>query len=173
MKFYLQKIRQSGSEPFIFDEKIDISDIKDLPNDIRHIDPVHVKGQGRMERDEIVFQFQIVGSMILPCARTLVDVPFPFSIDVEERFTTKSYVEEDEDSDIHPVLGEVIDLTPYIKEHVILVMPMRVFADDKVVQDHMLKQGEGWEVISEEKSNDKIDPRLKKLEALLDDNQED
>ncbi|WP_018932781.1 MULTISPECIES: YceD family protein [Gracilibacillus] len=166
MKLYIQKLKQSQGEPVSFREEVDISDIANLENDIRRIEPVLVDGTARMDGDDITCDFQIQGTMILPCARTLVDVPYEFSIHAIEFFTTSSYREEEE---VHVVNGEVLDLTPFIKENVLLEMPLRVFADDEKLEANTMKEGKGWTLVTEEEQSEKVDPRLEKLKSLLDD----
>ncbi|SDJ74503.1 YceD family protein [Sediminibacillus albus] len=170
MKIPLQKLKQAGSEAYYFEDNVDISEVEKMNNDIRRIEPVHVKGQATMQGNEITFHFTIDGEMILPCARTLVDVPYPFNVDAIEVFSTSPYYKEEDESEIHPVDGEMLDLEPYIKENVLLEVPFRVFSDDQQVQENALTEGEGWELKSEEKKADKVDPRLEKLQSLLNKN---
>lgn len=169
MKFSLQKLKNVGSEPLYFEEYVDISELEEMKNDIREIEPVHVKGHTTMQGEEITFQFTIDGKMILPCARTLADVRYPFQVDALEVFSTSLYYNVEDDSEIHPVNGEVLDLTPYIEENVLLEVPFRVFSDDKEVQENALTEGEGWELKTEGATEEKIDPRLEKLQSLLED----
>ncbi|WP_337020479.1 YceD family protein, partial [Oceanobacillus massiliensis] len=109
------------------------------------------------------------------CARTLVDVSCPFAIQAKEIFTTASYYGNDEtENEIHPIDGEVLDLTPYIKENIVLEIPFRVFSNEVNPEDGAPSQGKGWEFISEEVKEEKtIDPRLKKLESLLENNKKE
>jgi uncharacterized protein len=170
MKFSIQKLKISGSNPYYFDELVDISELEEMKNDIRKIDPVRVKGQGTMQGNEITFNFTIDGEMTLPCARTLADVEYPFHIKAIEIFSTSPYYAKEDESEIHPVSGEMLDLTPYIKENVLLEVPFRVFSENKKVQENALTKGEGWVLTTEEKTEEKIDPRLQKLQSLLDNN---
>ena len=167
MKFSLQKLKAVGSEPLQFDGQVDIDEIEELNNDVRRIEPVHVKGHASMQGNEVIFQFVVKGTMILPCARTLADVEYPFHVDAVEVFSTSPYYQEEDESEVHPVHGEILDLTPYIKENVLLEVPFRVFSEDQEVQQNALTEGEGWELVSEEKKDDKIDPRLEKLQSLF------
>ncbi|SER96750.1 uncharacterized protein SAMN04487944_1145 [Gracilibacillus ureilyticus] len=168
MKISLQKLKQSHGNPFSFDEMVDVSELEKLDNDIRKINPVQVKGTARIDGTEITFVFDITGEMILPCARTLVDVPYPFTIHAAETFTTSSYRSDDED--VHKIDTEVLDLTPYIKENIILEIPFRVFAEEEVLKANTISEGKGWTLMTEEQNSKKVDPRLEKLKALLDDN---
>ncbi|RLL45224.1 hypothetical protein D8M04_10215 [Oceanobacillus piezotolerans] len=172
MKFTLGQIRKhANNEPYTFDDYVDVSELKTMNNDIRDIKPVQVSGHCTFRGNQIVFSFQIKGEMILPCARTLVDVPYPFQIKANEVFTTSSYFDEEEEDEIHPIDGEVIDLTPYIKENILLEKPYRVFSEEAKEQGP--EDGEGWKFLSEEEEKSKVDPRLQKLESLLDKKKKD
>ncbi|SDQ63331.1 uncharacterized protein SAMN05216232_2871 [Virgibacillus subterraneus] len=175
MKFTLGQIKNNAyNEPFSFDDWVNVSELEALNNDIREIDSAHVYGTAFDQGNEIVFSFTISGKMILPCARTLVDVPYPFEIKATEIFSESTYYDGEESEDeIHPIDGEVLDLTPYIKENILLEVPYRVFSDDEEAKRHTPVKGNDWEFISEEKTEKKIDPRLKKLESLLEDNEKE
>ncbi|MFG6119078.1 YceD family protein [Thalassobacillus sp. B23F22_16] len=173
MKFPLQKLKQAGDEPFVFEDDVDISELEEMKNDIRQLPPVQVKGQATMQGEEITFQFTIDGTMILPCARTLVDVEYPFHVDAIEVFSTSPFYEEEDESEIHPVDGEVLDLTPYIKENVLLEVPFRVFSEKQEAYDQAPQEGQGWQLVTEEAKEKKVDPRMAKLQSLLNDNQKE
>ena len=173
MKFSITNLRNETYVGTVsFDEFVDVSELKLFNNDIKKIDRVQVKGICTMDKDELVFSFSIEGEMILPCARTLVDVPYAFNIKATEIFTTSSTItEEDEEDGVHQILEETLDLTPYIKENIILATPYRVFSDEKA-----LDGGEGWSFSLEEdyekEKEETIDPRLAKLQRLLDNDKE-
>lgn len=155
--------------PYSFSEKVDVSDIIKLNNDIRKIGLVQVKGFCTIDQNDLIFSFNVSGEMILPCSRTLVDVPYSFSFDATEIFSTEGNLDkEDEDIHIHQISGDTIDLTPYIKENIILETPYRVFSDEEMVD-----KGNGWTFYTEEthqqEKEQAIDPRLSKLKKLLND----
>ncbi len=169
MKFTLNQIYEAAyTGPFEFEETVDVSDIPStIENDIRKISTVQVSGMCSVDKDEIIFNFTIKGEIILPCARTLVDVPYNLDINVTEIFSTDTTISSDNEEEIHPVIGEIIDLGPYIKEDIILNIPFRVFSDEEVIDE-----GKDWSYFTEdekiESDSDKIDPRLEKLQILLD-----
>ncbi|MGY0692280.1 YceD family protein [Virgibacillus sp. FSP13] len=175
MKFSVSQLKRGTLDgPFTFDDVIDVSELETMNNDIRNIDPVHVKGECTIQGEQLIFSFTINGEMILPCARTLVDVPYPFDIKALEVFTLSDfYGEEEEENEIHPIDGEMLDLTPYIKENILLEVPFRVFSDDAKAKGDAPVKGDGWEFISEEETEKTIDPRLKKLESLFDNNEKE
>ncbi|MFC0524028.1 DUF177 domain-containing protein [Pontibacillus salicampi] len=168
MKFTLQRLKAaSDAEPLQFDEQnVDISELEQMNNDIRNILPVHVKGYAVGRGDEITITFTVTGTMTLPCARTLVDVEYPFSFEAAEVFSLSPYHQEGEE-EIHEIPGEILDLTPYIKENVILEVPLQVFSEDENALDQAPAEGQGWQLVTEEKQDEKIDPRLAKLQQYF------
>lgn len=169
MKYSAETIKNSTNlEPFYFDQLVDVSDLADSPNnDIREIGSVRVKGMCTVENDEFIFTFTISGEMILPCARTLIDVTYPFQIDATEIFTTSRHLNVEDKEEIHQVVEDTIDLTPFIYESILLQMPYRIFSNEKMIED-----GEGWSFYVEdelkEKEAQQIDPRFAKLQQLMD-----
>src|SRR5690625_4180555 len=156
-------------EPYSFSEKVDVSDITKLNNDIRKIDPVQVKGFCTIDQNELIFSFNVSGEMILPCSRTLVDVAYSFSFDATEIFSTEVNIdEEDEDIHIHQISGDTIDSTPYIKENSILETQYQVYSEEE-----MIDKGNGWTFYTEktlqQEKEQASDPRLSKFKKLLKD----
>lgn len=177
LQFILSQIRKEAFEkPMTFDESVEISELKTLDTDIREAKKAQVFGTCALDGDEIIFSFNIVGKVVLPCARTLVDVPYDFHIKATEIFSTSEYYgKEEEEEDIHFLEGEVIDLHPLILENILLELPYRVFTDDEEALKNATLKGEGWSFTDEEeldKTEDKIDPRMKKLQQLLKDDDE-
>ncbi|SEN63956.1 uncharacterized protein SAMN04488134_101533 [Amphibacillus marinus] len=167
MKIPIQKILQK--DEFSFQDQVDVSELEALNNDIRQVGHVSVNGKASIQNQTITCQLLISGTMILPCARTLVDVSYPFEIATVEMFSIDPFYEEEDESEIHPVSGEVLDLEPYIKENVLLEVPFRVFANAEEIEEKALSAGNGWTVVNEEDQVDKIDPRFEKLQSLLND----
>ncbi|MCP8616620.1 YceD family protein [Salirhabdus salicampi] len=164
MKFPIRQIKSQS--PFPFEGDVEVKELQDMNNDIRRIPPVHVEGEFHSRGDHIIANFTIDGNMILPCARTLKDVDYSFEIKAEEHFSTSPY---EEDEEIHQVVGEVLDLTPYIKENIILEIPLQVYANDVLNGDMPKEQGKGWEFVEDQKEkSQKVDPRLAKLEQFFD-----
>lgn len=180
MKFALSQIRKNAyDEPFEFSGDVDVSELESLNNDIRKTSPANVVGNCVIEGDEFIFTLMIHGELILPCARTLVDVNYEYSIHTIEVFSASPhYGKEEEENDIHPIESEIIDLTELIKENIILNLPYRVYSPNKEDLADAVTDGKGWNLATEDEWNTKeevteeeapIDPRLKKLQSLLDD----
>ncbi|RPF56096.1 YceD family protein [Aquisalibacillus elongatus] len=176
MKFSLQKIKRES--PYEFEETVNVDELERMDNDIRKIPDVKVKGNVSVKQDIYTFQYSIKGTMTLPCARTLVDVPYEFDIQAFDQFTDVDYkVKEDEE--IHFIDQEVLDLLPYIKENILLEVPIRVYSDEATM-DNIISEGNGWDLLQEEdheelKANheeeeqEKVDPRLSSLKNFFED----
>lgn len=178
MKLLLSQLKPKAyNEPFVFDEEVDVSEVVSMNNDIRAIKPVRVQGDCTFDEDEIVFSLTISGEMILPCARTLVDVTHPFEIHEVEIFSSSPYYgQEEKENEIYPVEGEEINLTPCILENILLAIPFRVFSEDEEVLKQAQFEGDGWELRLESETEEQektIDPRLKKLQSLLEDKEKE
>lgn len=176
MKYILSQIKKDAyNQPFTFDEEVDVSEIASMDNDIIKIKPVRVSGNCVIDGEQVIFSLKISGEMILPCARTLVDVSHFFEIEEVEVFSESLYFgKEEEVNEVYPIDGEVINLMPCIEENILLAIPFRVFSDDANVLDNALFKGDGWayslEADEEVKKEKTIDPRLKKLQSFLDNN---
>lgn len=179
MKFALNKIKKDAyNGPFTFEERIELPGLAKLHSDIRNVSDILVQGECEVQGYEIIFTLTISGEFILPCARTLVDVPYLFKVNEVEVYSESPYYgKEEEENEVHQIVGEVIDLTPQIQENVLLAVPFRVFSEDEEVIRSSTFEGDGWEFKLEEEHEDaqqeKIDPRLKKLKTLLDDENKD
>lgn len=172
MKWMIQQLKKH--QTMTFEETIDLSDIRKLNNEIRKISPVMVSGKALVSGDTFTFPMMIKGVLTLPCSRTLEDVELPFEIEAKETFQLSGsyYSSEEEGSldDIHTVEGDVIDLDPYIKELILLEIPLQIFSDK--ADSEALRSGKDWEFLTEEDKNNRIDPRLADLSKFFEKNNE-
>lgn len=128
-----------------------ILDLKDL----------HIKGDiGYNDADNLVINLLITGTMYLKDSITLEPIKKPLNIKITENDTLESeYLEEYYKKD-----KNILDIIPILWENIVLEVPMRLTES----QDIKLS-GEGWSFGEEEKKEDNIDPRLAKLNELLED----
>lgn len=79
----------------------------------------------------MTFDLHVEGTLVLPCARTLVDVHYPVDLKSTETFLLEpSDYEGAEDEEVHVAENEVIDLIPVMKELILLDIPMQVFSEE-------------------------------------------
>jgi uncharacterized protein len=171
LKWTVYQLNQLAHKGLEFDETLDLNELTKANTDIRRISPVRVKGQAVIDSKQAAFDFTISGEMTLPCSRTLVDVVHPFSISAKELFLFYGSDEEEED-DVHVVENDVVDLTPIIKEEILLEVPMQIFADSDEKPGAAPQQGQDWQVVSEEEHENRVDPRLAELKKLLNNDNE-
>ncbi|MDN4523533.1 YceD family protein [Fictibacillus fluitans] len=169
MKWSLQELKNFYRKPLEFDEYVDASELKSLDKEIRDIPPVHVSGHADVNQQRATFYLNIQGEMTLPCANTLADVHFPFSIKTTEIFLLDpSYTVPVDEENLHSVEGHFLDLMPYIQEQILLEKPIKVVAGPNAPDKKAPPEGEGWQVVTEEDRKNRIDPRLADLAKFFD-----
>ena len=166
----LSKYRQNGMP---IDAQVQLDEVMNRNNDIRHISPVHVKGLCTFGASQMTCQLTISATLTLPCARTWEDVEYPVNIETVEIF---SWVDEEQrgdvGGDIHYVDGDVVDMKPVLEELILLEVPMQVFKENTEGQ---VQGGKDWsystdeEVLAKRESDKpKLDPRLAALAKYFD-----
>jgi uncharacterized metal-binding protein YceD (DUF177 family) len=141
--------------------RIDLDVNKDDNLDKRILDLKDSKVLGRIylnSLNDIVLECTFSGTMYIEDAITLESVPYPFSIDIEEN------IEELQENyeDCYDNSQNTLDLISILWQNIVLEVPISYTLD----KDANLK-GDGWELVREDKKTKEIDPRLKKLEELL------
>ncbi len=172
MKWAIAQLIKQGSQIFEIDELVDFSDVVKHHDEIRKLSKVKVTGTGQLQGKKVVFNLHIEGSMTLPCALTLEDVEYPFSVDTVEIFVLDSALYEEGDDEIL-VTGATVELAPVILQNIMLEKPLRVVKEG--AYEEMKKQGiefESEEDLHESEPVQKIDPRLAVLSKLLNDTQD-
>lgn len=128
-----------------------------VSTDIRKISPVNVKGFISKSLEEYELDITINGVMILPCARTLKDVEYPFNIEINE------VIGENNDNSLE-IIQNRLDIFPIIWQNILVDVPLRVLHPD--AKEESL-EGDGWRLITEDDKKEVIDPRLAKLKDYV------
>ncbi len=168
MKWSVHQLRKLQSKGLTIDEKVDLSDIVKRDGEIRDISPVHITGRGDIFSTHVTFHLRIQGELILPCARTLVDVPYEFDIETDETFILTS-TDEETGEDVHYIEQDIVDLQPVVEELIFLQVPIQVFSDEQNPEGAAPQSGHDWQVITEEDQEQKVDPRLSVLQDYFKD----
>ncbi|SDY76574.1 uncharacterized protein SAMN05421736_103245 [Evansella caseinilytica] len=167
MKWSVQQLLSFKGRGLHIDETVDVSEIKEIDREIRGIAPVQVTGDAHFSSHAVTFKLEITGEMILPCARTLQDVTYPFAIAAAEIFQLDGKATFIEDDEVHELKDNTVDLLPYIKERILLEKPLRIFSDKNEASAPV--SGTGWELnVKDKEEKAAIDPRLKELEKFFD-----
>lgn len=167
MKWTVQQLYSLRKKEIAFSDTINLDELKQVEPEIRHISPVEISGKVSSSDSLITFQLHIKGTLTLPCSRTLEDVLFPFDIETKENYLIPdTYSYHSEDDDVHMIEGDVIDIVPVIKEHILLAIPLQIYADGAAEKG--LQSGQDWELLTEETKRNRIDPRLADLAKFFD-----
>ncbi|GKV64294.1 MULTISPECIES: YceD family protein [Sporosarcina] len=165
MKWSIHQLRKHRQGPLLLDEAVNLDSVKKRNEEIRDIKPVRVSGTCSIGEKKLTCRLRLEGSMTLPCARTWEDVEYPFSIESVEQF---SWDEEtlQQDDEIHPAEGDMIDFIPVLEELLLLEIPLQVFCES--ADDVREMEGKGWSYTTDEEletlrlqeAEEKVDPRL-------------
>ncbi|MCI1857612.1 MAG: YceD family protein [Sporolactobacillus sp.] len=167
LSWSVPELLQHQQEGFAFHEKVLLPlELFRSDPEVRKISAVDVKGVVEFAKGSLTFHLQISGTMVLPCAVTLVNVDYPFDIGTSETFLLDGANDpHPEEDDVHHVDGECIDLTPYLVEAILVEKPIRVVSKQA---EHADMSGDGWTLMTERTAEEQIDPRLEKLKEFFD-----
>ena len=110
------------------------------------------------DANEIYLECLFKGKMIIEDSINLELIPYDFEVNIEENLDK---INENYEG-VYAFSKNTLDLKKILWQNIVLEVPISY----SKVQDAELK-GDGWELTSEDKKTSEIDPRLKKLEELL------
>ena len=153
MKIDLSKLIYNNAYKLPVEGEIIIPDDMLVNTDIRRISPVKVIGYVYNNEEELELSITIKGTMVLPCARTLKDVNYPFNIEIND------VIGQNSDNSLE-INQNTLDIFPIVWQNILVDVPLRVLAPD--AEEESI-EGDGWRLITEDDKNEEIDPRLSKL----------
>lgn len=149
----LAKVDEKG---IVIDDTISFGEeyIKNTP--IKKLDNVKVLGKAYYSiTNEIVFDCQVDGTMVLLDAMDLSEVEYPFHFEISEVLS-----ENNDEMDQNQL--KTLDIIDILWQNIVLEVPIRVRKDPNKRYN---LEGDGWELVDEERK--KLDPRLAPLLELL------
>ena len=155
----LAKIDEKG---IVIDDVISFNEdyIKGTP--IKKLDNIKVNGKAYYSiTNEIVFDCDVKGVMVLEDAITLEPVNYPIDLHINEVLgeNTEEFSKNE---------SKTLDIIDILWQNIVLEVPISVRANPDEKYDI---KGEGWELIQEEKNEE--EPRLAPLLELLDKEREE
>lgn len=169
MRWSISQLKKFKNQSFDINETIMVPDLTDRV-DVLSLDEVSVTGKGSVHSERVDVNLNISTTVNMLDSRTSEDIQLPLQIDSFEIFDETVDEDDDLDDNIHPVI-HTLDLEPVVRELINVNIP-QVYSKS----DEPLGSGKDWEVIDsaefERKKNDKVDPRLEKLQALLNSDEE-
>lgn len=157
MNIDLTKLIYGGLYKIPISGEIMVSDDMLNGTDIRKISPIKVSGYISNNDEDYELNINVTGTMILPCARTLKDVEYPFNIDIDE------IIGENDDNSLE-IIQNRLEIFPIIWQYILVDVPLRVLHPD--AKEESL-EGDGWRLITEDDEKEVIDPRLAKLKDYI------
>ena len=152
-------LRQITNKPYLINETVEFPASYYENTDIRLLKDVKVEGTITLNYEEnIEYDFNISGIMVLPNSFTLEDYEYKFNTNVNEIV--------DESDIFYDKLKNTLDIMEILWQNIVLEVPIQVGDSN----NEPIKSGEGWELVSEDTK--KIDPRLAPLQELLKDKKE-
>lgn len=159
MKFDLLDLINNKKTELEINEKIEIPCEYYEKTDIRHLDSVLIKGTIYSIGDDVFnLSLEVSGKMVLPCALTLEDVDYPFTIKIDQNVGNGEDFEKN-----YKIISNTLDILPILWENIVLEIPSRVVKDDA----HIKTEGDGWCLTSEEDYESSKNNKLSDLKELL------
>ena len=174
MKLFVKNILELKGKTLPFEHTYDLPQLTKRNKQLISIGPVHFIGQGVMEAGIFVAKGELSGEYTLACSKCLADLKVEFSQHFEERFNVQAKLlplTEEEEDEIHEVVGTEIDLLPYIENEVLLSIPFFPACEfEHECRNNLPLEGKDWSLLTEENKSNKIDPRLADLAKFFDKN---
>lgn len=164
MRIQLHAIRRQLEQHLDFYEHVDVKAVH--PN-VEEVALVHVKADARYDDGLYVIDGQLSTTLTLKCSKCLTTYEWPLNMDWYEVFSREPDDEEDDDeSHVHFVEEDEVDLTPYIQEVLLLEIPfVPVCRED--CQGLCPTCGVNRNTDSCDCTQEVIDPRLAELEKFF------
>ncbi|WP_160112417.1 YceD family protein [Salicibibacter kimchii] len=167
MRWTIQQLLANSATGIEIDRHVDVSELTERDKELIAISKAHVTGNVEVENEHAHFHMAVQGTMTLPDSNTLAETDVPFDITMVESFRMDGLEPPGDDETVHAPENGYVDVLPYIKEHILLAIPMRVINTEKK-EGPAPQAGTGWNVVDvEEKEDsdakDNVDPRLADL----------
>lgn len=168
MQIHLQKLNQQLDQQLHLHESIQIDSLQSEVSGLLSMEPVNVDAHV-FKLDPHLIQVDAKQSTVakFTCSRCLKTFEQSLRMEWAEQFTdVADRAQENEEQEIHLIEGNVLDLTPYIREAVILHIPYAPVCREDC-KGLCPKCGIDQNIDSCQCETRSIDPRLAKLQELL------
>ncbi|MDR2832250.1 MAG: YceD family protein [Streptococcaceae bacterium] len=184
MKWSLQELNKKKDIGVPIQVELDLKEsLLKRDAEILDISKISVTGNISVGRSEYIMSYNMQYTITLPSSRSLTPVELPISLMVDEVFQTKEAFEENKDEEgvdeIIVIEGQTISLDESVEDNILLAIPLKVLTPEEESSTD-LPTGTFWKVVSEadyevsadEEDDTTIDPRLAKLQELLNNSDE-
>jgi uncharacterized protein len=140
----LTRLQNRSVNELSFSDTITIDESLYKNTDIRSLSPIKIDVNIRRVMDSSYkMLLNIEGTMILPCALTLKDVSYPFSVETEVKLS----VDDENDEEYVKINQNNIDIIPIVWQNIVLEIPLRVVSDNL---NEISTSGDGWKLVQED-----------------------
>lgn len=164
MRWSLTQLKKFNNESITVNEKIQFKEITDR-KDVLSFDETSIEGEMHVGSRRIGIDLTIDTVVNMLDSRTAENIEVPLHIESYEEFDEDAEETDELDENVHPVT-HTLDLEPVIRELIVVHLPNVITESDEVPAG-----GRNWSVMTEEELEDeeerKVDPRLSKLQSLL------
>lgn len=146
----------------IVDEDI-VFENKSLINGLKEVKNAHYNGTIKLNEEEnIELDIILTGKMVLIDSISLNEFERDFELKIEETITE----EDDNFKEYFNNLQNTLDISEILWQNIVLEVPIRIRQDE----EDIILEGDGWQL--NKNDEEEIDPRLAKLQELLDQRKE-
>ncbi len=160
MNIKLIELNHRKGEPFPFRTTLESAELKNRHQEIRGLSDVEAEGEAVLMGGLYLVNGKMEADIDFVCARCLKPFREHMTIPFRETFAPENAeIEYDEDSDIHPVSDDEIELDPILQEDFLLAMPVIPLCEEDC-KGLCPTCGTNWNEQSCSCNNERIDPRL-------------
>lgn len=165
MKINIQQIHQQKDQTLALQFETSFDDVVKSVRNLTGLSPLEVNVKlKRTGEEQIDVTGTLQGEMTLICSRCLKRFPKTVEVEIDEIYANQG---DHEDSDFWPIEQGELDLTPMLRENLVLAIPFApICAEDCKGLCSVCGNNRNIEPCSCE--DQKIDPRFEKLIGLFD-----
>ncbi|MGD8190158.1 YceD family protein [Brevibacillus ginsengisoli] len=160
MNIKLTDLEHRKGEPLPFQTTLEADELKSRHQEVRGMSDVNAQGEAMLLGGLYYVNGKMDADVNFVCARCLKPFQEHMTVPFSETFASPdSDVEYDEESDIHPVEGDEIELDPILQEDFLLALPIIPFCEEDC-KGLCPTCGVNWNEQQCSCNNQRIDPRL-------------
>lgn len=167
MNIKLTELDHRKGEALPFHTTLDPQELKSRHQEITDLSQVNASGEAALLGGLYYVKGKMEADVDFVCARCLKPFREHMNVPFDETFASdKSDVDYDEDSDIHLISGDEIELDPILQEDFLLALPIIPLCEEDC-QGLCPTCGTNWNEKKCSCNNERIDPRLAGLADLF------
>jgi uncharacterized protein len=124
MKWTLGQLAKIQEFPYHIKDEIRFQDHISNMEDVLEISTCDVEGDmWRLKSETYRFELNIKVNLVIACALTLEQVPYPMNLHISEVYSTV------DSEDVNPIINNTIDLDEIVWTSIVIEKPIRVVSD--------------------------------------------